>query len=631
MMNVSLEEMNLLHHARTHGLVMPQAVGMRDMGTGVEDIDLEMGPSDDDPHFTHVSSSVVDLSQEHSGEHDEHRLARQQSRKKKRVVKKWRDEWAETYKWAYVQVHEGAHRVFCSVCKDYGRKHRRNPYGNEGSRNMQMSALEEHNNSLLHKEALRLAHASKDKSPTLLDRSLYMKALLSKNAESVVEAVMRRDPFELEYVQAVQEMVQSLEPVLLRYPQYVHVLERLLEPERVIVFRVPWVDDRGEMHVNRGFRVQFNSALGPFEGGLRFHPSVNLSIIKFLGLEQTLRNSLTADCLGGGACLGGAKGGSDFDPKGKTDNEVMRFCQSFMGELYRHIGPYQDSVDGDIGVGQRELGYLFGQYRRLRGQFEGFSLAMTSSCASSNLRTQATGYGLVYFAEQLLADVNKKLRGIRCIMSGAGKLALYTMEKLIDAGVVVYTLSDSGGYLLDNEGFDFTKIKVLKEIKCQRKNLSEYVKLYPRSKYIDERKPWSEKCEMAIPCATQNEINFSDAQQLVNGGCQFLIEGSSMPCTAEAIEVLRISKVIVGPSKAACAGGAVVAALELEHRSKRISLGAEELDLRLQEVMRDVYQKSTDAALQYGIEKNTSEWLVHGANIVSFLRVSNPMIEQGCV
>ncbi|CAK9855887.1 unnamed protein product, partial [Sphagnum jensenii] len=327
-------------------------------------------------------------------------------RKKKKVVKKWRDEWAETYKWAYVAVHEGIHRIFCSVCKEYGRKHRRNPYGNEGSRNMQMSALEEHNNSLLHKEALRLQLASKDQGMGLIDRPVYIKALISKSAEFILAAVLHRDPHEGEFIQAVQEVVHSLDPVLSKIPQFVHVLERLVEPERVVIFRVPWVDDKGEAHVNRGFRVQFNQALGPYKGGLRFHPCVNLSVMKFLAFEQTLKNSLSS------LNIGGAKGGSDFDPKGKSENEIMRFCQSFMEELYRHIGPNQDTPSGDIGVGPREIGYLFGQYRRLTSQYETVLSGKGVPWGSFNLRPEATGFGLVYYAKEVLADLDKDLRGL---------------------------------------------------------------------------------------------------------------------------------------------------------------------------------------------------------------------------
>lgn len=413
-MNASFEEMNLLRQTRGHPLVVPP--GMASVREVSEEIDLEMGTGDDESSFSHAAQALVGVHHSHPDDSDEQKqllmamhpddLVKldQPPRKKKKVVKKWRDEWADTYKWAFVSVHEGTHRVFCSVCKEFGRKHRRNPYGNEGSRNMQMSALEEHNNSLLHKEALRLQVASKDKSISTLERPVYLK-------ESIVEAVMRKDPHEVEYIQAVQEVVHSLEPVLAKHPQYAQVLERFLEPERVIMFRVPWIDDKGEAHVNRGFRVQFNQSLGPYRGGIRFHPNVYLGVMKFLGFEQTLKNAL------GAFGLGGAGGGSDFDPKGKSENEVMRFCQSFMDELHPHLGPSKDYPSEDIGVGQREIGYLFGQYRRLSGRHEGVFSGPKDYCSGSTIRTEATGYGLVHFAKIMLADFNKELRDLRSIIS----------------------------------------------------------------------------------------------------------------------------------------------------------------------------------------------------------------------
>lgn len=643
MMNMNMEEMNLLEQARSHGLVMGNDGEVEVEVEVEEEIDLEMGPSDDDPahHFSHhalVNIPPPPHVQDHCGTLDQHQqmqvLQQQQQqqqqqmsggRKKKRVVKKWRDEWAETYKWAYVALHEGTHRIFCSICKEYGRKHRRNPYGNEGSRNMQMSALEEHNNSLLHKEALRLAHASKDKAINLSERPVFIKALLSKSAESIVEAVLRRDPFEGEFIQAVQEIVHSLEPVLSRQPQFVNILERLLEPERTIIFRVPWTDDKGDMHVNRGYRVQFSQALGPYEGGLRFHPTVNLSIMKFLGLEQTFKNALTP------LNLGGAVGGSDFDPRCRSENEVMRFCQSFMAELYRHIGPHKDSLDGDIGVGAKELGFLSGQYKRLTGEIENGFTGISNSWAGYQLRTQATGYGLVYFAEYLLAELDKEIRGLRCNVSGAGKVALSTVEKLIEVEAIPVTLSDSAGYLIDSEGFDYMKLGILKELNSRQKGLREYTKNFPQSKYVEDAKPWAEKCDVAFACASQNEINHSDAISLVSTGCQVFIEGSNMPCTVEATEVLRKSKVIIGPCKAANVGGAVVTMLEIEHRCGRLQLSAEDFDMKLQEVMKDVYNKSLKAAMEYGMGKGNSGSLTHGANIAAFLRITQALIEQGCV
>ncbi|VAH76537.1 unnamed protein product [Triticum turgidum subsp. durum] len=357
------------------------------------------------------------------------------TKKKKKVVKKWRDEWADTYKWAYVAVHDNTSRIFCTVCKEYGRKHRRNPYGNEGSRNMQMSALEEHNNSLLHREALRLQSASKEKVQTPeIERLVYVKAL-SKTAASILESLFKKDPYEAEFIQSIQEVVHSIEPVLVKNSQYVQILERLLEPERCFIFRVPWVDDRGEAHVNRGFRVQFSQALGPCRGGLRFHPSMNLSVAKFLAFEQTLKNALSL------YKLGGAAGGSDFDPKGKSEIEVMRFCQSFMDELYRYLGPDQDFPAEDVGVGPREMGFLFGQYRRLSGHFQGNFTGPKIFWSGSSFRTEATGYGLVFFARVVLADMNKELKGLRCAISGSGKIAMHVLEKLLSCEAIPVTVS----------------------------------------------------------------------------------------------------------------------------------------------------------------------------------------------
>ncbi|BBN12912.1 glutamate dehydrogenase (NADP+) [Marchantia polymorpha subsp. ruderalis] len=624
------QEIDLLGQSRK--LVL----AVREMGAGVEEIDLEMGPGEDDPNFGPGNSEgnepqgLLELT------------PKQQPRKKKKVVKKWRDEWAETYKWAYVAVHENTPRIFCSICKEYGRKHRRNPYGNEGSRNMQMSALEEHNNSLLHKEALRLQMASKDKGLGLIDRPLYIKGpkalerknqyfglndktLMSKSAESILEAVIKRDPHEGEFIQAVSEVVHSLEAVLSKNPQFVHVLERLLEPERVIMFRVPWVDDKGEMHVNRGFRVQFNQALGPYKGGLRFHPGVNLSVMKFLGLEQTLKNGVTS------LNLGGAMGGSDFEPKGKSDNEMMRFCQSFMEELYRHIGPNQDTPCGDIGVGTREIGYLFGQYRRLTSQYESLLTCKSPPWGGSQLRPEATGYGLVYFAKEVLADLDKDLKGLRCVVSGSGKVAMYALEKLIAFGAIPVSISDSRGCIIDEDGFDFAKLSHLRDIKNHRKSLREYTKTHSRAKYIDDGKPWGVKCDMAFPCASQNELNHSDAMALVNAGCKIVVEGANMPCTTDALEVFRKSKIVYAPGKAANAGGVVISGLEMVQHSGRIQWSADEIDSKLQEVMKEIYLKCKKAANEFGIGLGSPESLVHGANIAAFLRVARAMLEQGCV
>ncbi|XP_024527051.1 NADP-specific glutamate dehydrogenase [Selaginella moellendorffii] len=612
----------------------------------MDDIDLELGAEDEHGGFDtqalvqlqqqheqierslHGASSSSALSLQEAAQQEQqdkdHQQGQQQAPRKKKVVKKWRDEWADTYKWAYVALQEGSPRIFCRVCKEFGRKHRRNPYGNEGSRNMQMSALEEHNNSLLHKEALRLQAASRDKGHGMLERPVYIKALLSRTSESIIEGVARRDPNEAEFIQAVHEVVHTLEPVLTKYPQYAHVLERLLEPECIIIFRVPWMDDKGEIHVNRGFRVNFCQALGPYKGGLRFHPSVNLSIIKFLAFDQTLKHSLTP------LNLGGARGGSDFDPKGKSDNEVLRFCQSFMEELYRHIKAHQDVFTGDIGVNSREVGYLFGQYRRLTGHFD----LSSAGWASRNIRsiaTAATGYGLVYFAKFLLADLNKDLRGLRCVVSGSGKVAMHALEKLINFGAVPVTVSDSKSYLLDDDGFDNIKLALIKEIKFQRKSLREYTKRYSKARFYEDAKPWGEKCDLAFPCATQNEINHSDALALVNAGCQVLIEGSDMPCTTEAAEVIRKAGIFIAPSKAANAGGVAITDLEAMQNSSCIQLSAETIDAQLQDFVRTMYLKCLGVANEYGFPRGAPESLVYGANIASFLRVAQALLEQGCV
>ncbi|CAM6049877.1 unnamed protein product [Sphagnum compactum] len=601
--------------------------GMESEGSGAHESDVVGGgvKRDASPHDLGGDSDMNPELEELELLGQNKQLVQLNPRKKKKVVKKWRDEWAETYKWAYVAVHEGIHRIFCSVCKEYGRKHRRNPYGNEGSRNMQMSALEEHNNSLLHKEALRLQLASKDQGMGLIERPVYIKALISKSAEFILAAVLHRDPHEGEFIQAVQEVVHSLDPVLSKIPQFVHVLERLVEPERVVIFRVPWVDDKGEAHVNRGFRVQFNQALGPYKGGLRFHPCVNLSVMKFLAFEQTLKNSLSS------LNVGGAKGGSDFDPKGKSENEIMRFCQSFMEELYRHIGPNQDTPSGDIGVGPREIGYLFGQYRRLTSQYETVLSGKGVPWGGFNLRPEATGFGLVYYAKEVLADLDKDLRGLRCVVSGAGKVAMHALEKLIAFSAIPVTISDSRGYLYDEEGFDYGKLALLRDIKLHSKSLRDYTKSYTKAKYYDDSKPWSVKCDVAFPCATQNELNHADAMALVNAGCQIVFEGANMPCTTEAMEIFRKSKILVGPGKAANVGGVAVAGYEVVQNNSRIQWTPEEVDMKLQEIMKDIYHKSIKAANDYGFSKGNPQALVHGANIAGFLRVAQAMLEQGCV
>lgn len=625
-MNPTMDDMNLIQ-AQRH-LV-------RDIG---EEIDLEIGPGDDDPSFANtplLGGPSQEPSAEEQGESkqmsmvseipnaDQDILKAQPAKRKKKVVKRWREEWADTYKWAYVDVKEGTARIFCSVCKEYGRKHRRNPYGNEGSRNMQMSALEEHNNSLLHKEALRLQMASKDK--IVVDKPIYVKALMSKTAGSIIEAALKRDPHEAEFIQSVQEAVHALERVIAKNPHYVNIMERLLEPERMIIFRVPWVDDRGETHVNRGFRVHFNQALGPCRGGIRFHPKMNLSVAKFLGFQQTLKNALSP------YKLGGAAGGSDFDPKGKSDNEIMRFCQSFMNEIYRYFGTDKDLPSEEMGVGIREMGFLFGQYRRLAGNFQGSFTGPRIFWSGSSLRTEATAYGLVFFARLILAELNKDVKGLRCVVSGYGKIAMHVLEKLVANGALPITVSDSKGYLVDEDGFDYMKISFLRDLKSQQRSLRDYSKTYARSKYYDEAKPWNERCDFAIPCGSQNEIDQADAINLVNSGCRILVEGSNMPCTPEAVDVLKKANVIIAPAMAAGAGGVVAGEIELNHECNVMHWSPEDFESKLQEAMKQTFHRALKAADDFGYQKESPEALLHGAVISAFLTIAQAMTDQGCV
>ncbi|WZZ47495.1 hypothetical protein YC2023_043754 [Brassica napus] len=631
-MNPSMDDINLIQQAQRHQLVVTN------LG---EEIDLEIGTGEDEAAFA-TNSLIGGTTREPStGEHDETKhmvlvsdlqgedqdmsKGQPSAKRKKKVVKRWREEWADTYKWAYVDMKEGTARIFCSVCREYGRKHRRNPYGNEGSRNMQMSALEEHNNSLLHKEALRLQTASKDK--IVVDKPIYVKTLMSKSAGSIVEGALKRDPNEIEFIQSVQESVHALERVIAKNSHYVNIMERLLEPERMIVFRVPWIDDRGETHVNRGFRVQFNQALGPCRGGIRFHPSMNLSIAKFLGFQQTLKNALSP------YKLGGASGGSDFDPKGRSDNELMRFCQSFMDEMYRYMGPDKDLPSEEVGVGTREMGYLFGQYRRLAGQFQGSFTGPRIYWATSSLRTEASGYGVVYFARLMLADMNKEIKGLRCVVSGCGKIAMHVVEKLIACGAHPVTVSDSKGYLVDDDGFDYMKLAFLREIKSQQRSLRDYSKTYARAKYFDEVKPWNERCDVAFPCASQNEVDQADAINLVNAGCRLLVEGrgSNMPCTAEAVDVFRKANVLIAPAIAAGAGGVAAGEIEVLRESNSMQWSAEDFESRLQEALKQTYEKALKAANDFGYQKESPEALLHGATIAAFLNIAQAMTDQGCV
>lgn len=441
-----------------------------------------------------------------------------------------------------------------------------------------------------------------------------------KLLENVLEQVIKRNPNEPEFHQAVKEVLESLEPVAERHPEYLKagIFERFVEPERQIIFRVPWVDDSGKVQVNRGFRVQFNSAIGPYKGGLRLHPSVNLGIIKFLGFEQILKNSLT------GLPIGGAKGGSDFDPKGKSDGEVMRFCQSFMTELYRHIGENTDVPAGDIGVGAREIGYMYGQYKRIVNNFTGVLTGKGLTWGGSLARTEATGYGLCYFVHEMLKAKGKSFKDATVVISGSGNVAIYAAQKAYELGAKVVAMSDSNGYIFDSEGVKLDTIKRIKEV--ERKRIKEYVKDHPNASYVEGCSGiWSIKCDIALPCATQNEIDEKSARMLVENGCYAVGEGANMPSTPEAIEVFLNNKVLFAPAKAANAGGVATSALEMCQNSMRYSWTFEEVDAKLKNIMVNIYKNASAVAKEYGYEDN----LVVGANIAGFLKVANAMYAQG--
>ena len=446
----------------------------------------------------------------------------------------------------------------------------------------------------------------------------------------ILEAIKTRDPWEKEFHQAVYEVIQSVKPVLDRHPEYrpMGILERITEPERTVLFRVPWVDDQGQTRVNRGFRVQMNSAIGPYKGGLRFHPSVNLSILKFLAFEQVFKNALTTLPIGGG------KGGSDFDPKGKSDGEVMRFCQSFMMELFRHIGPDTDVPAGDIGVGAREIGYLFGMYRKLSNQFSGVLTGKGLGWGGSLIRPEATGYGCVYFAAGMLAERNETFPGKVCLVSGAGNVAQHTVEKLIELGAKVITLSDSSGYIYDEEGIDRGKLDFVMRLKnVRRGRIREYAEKYPQAIYTDADPTlgynplWNHRADCAFPCATQNEINGTDAQNIVRNGIKLLVEGANMPSTPEAIEIFQSNGVAFAPGKAANAGGVAVSGLEMSQNSMRLRWPKEEVNERLKTIMRSIHKTCLDAAEEYGKPGN----YMMGANIAGFVKVVNAMVDQGLV
>ncbi len=438
----------------------------------------------------------------------------------------------------------------------------------------------------------------------------------------LMERVVARNPAEPEFHQAVGEVLSSLVPVVEARPAYITegVMDCLVEPERIIKFRVPWEDEQGHIHVNRGFRVQFNSAIGPYKGGLRFHPSVYEGIIKFLGFEQIFKNSLT------GLPIGGGKGGSDFDPKGKTDLEVMRFCQSFMTELFKYIGPDTDVPAGDIGVGSREIGYLFGQYKRLRNEFTGVLTGKGLTYGGSLARTEATGYGLCYFTDCMLRDAGRSFQGADVVISGSGNVAIYACEKASQFGARVVAMSDSGGYIYDKNGIDLPLVKDIKEVRRQR--ISAYVEAHPQAEYHPGcRDVWSIPCHIALPCATQNELDGAAARTLAANGCFAVAEGANMPCTPEAVDVLQAAGVLFAPAKAANAGGVATSALEMSQNSMRFSWTFEEVDDHLRKIMTDLYRNASQAAAQYGAAGN----LAAGANIAGFLKVADSMLAYGIV
>lgn len=445
-----------------------------------------------------------------------------------------------------------------------------------------------------------------------------------KNAylKELLERVEKRNQGEPEFIQAVTEVLMTLEPVVEKRPDLVEagVLERLVEPERQIIFRVPWVDDSGKVQVNRGFRVQFNSAIGPYKGGLRLHPSVYIGIIKFLGFEQVFKNSLTT------LPMGGAKGGSDFDPKGKSDGEIMRFCQSFMTELCKHIGADLDVPAGDIGTGAREIGYMFGQYKRLRNEFTGVLTGKGLTYGGSLARTEATGFGLCYFTEEMLKANGSSFKGKTVAISGSGNVAIYAAQKATELGAKVVTVSDSNGYIYDENGIDVACVKQIKEV--ERKRIKEYLNYHPEAKYTEGCKGvWTVKCDIALPCATQNEIDGESAKILVKNGCKVVSEGANMPSTPEAIDVYLANKILYGPAKAANAGGVATSGLEMCQNSMRLSWTFEEVDEKLQGIMKSIFKSCADAAKEYGMEGN----YMAGANIAGFLKVAEAMKAQGCV
>jgi glutamate dehydrogenase (NADP+) len=447
---------------------------------------------------------------------------------------------------------------------------------------------------------------------------------------AILDIVNARDPFEKEFHQAVTEVIESVKPVLDKNPEYRHagIMERIIEPERVIMFRVPWMDDQGNVRVNRGFRIEMNSAIGPYKGGLRFHPSVNLSILKFLAFEQVFKNALTSLPMGGG------KGGSDFDPKGKSDNEVMRFCQSFMSELFRHIGPFTDVPAGDIGVGGREIGFLFGMYKKLKNEFTGVLTGKSLNWGGSLIRPEATGYGSVFFANEMLSTRNETLKNKICLVSGSGNVAQYTTEKLIHLGAKVVTLSDSSGYIYDEKGIDEAKLQFVMYLKnVKRGRIKEYADKYTEAVYTpadagaDHNPLWDHKADCAFPSATQNEINAKDAQNLINNGVHVVTEGANMPTVPEGVDIFLDNKILYGPAKAANAGGVAVSGLEMSQNSMRIKWSRQEVESKLKGIMQSIHEECIAAAEEYGTPGN----YVNGANIAGFVKVADSMMDQGLV
>ena len=442
--------------------------------------------------------------------------------------------------------------------------------------------------------------------------------------DSFIEELMIKDGHEPEFIQAVEEVVETIIPFIENNSKYhnTKILERIVEPERVIQFRVPWVDDSGEPQVNRGYRVEFNSAIGPYKGGLRFHPSVNLSILKFLGFEQIFKNSLTTLPMGGG------KGGADFNPKGKSDNEVMKFCQSFMTELSRHIGPNTDVPAGDIGVGGREIGYMFGQYKRLRNEFTGVLTGKGINWGGSLIRPEATGYGVVYFAEKMLNTKGDDFKNKKVAISGSGNVAQFSCEKCIQLGAKVVTLSDSKGYIYDSEGIDQEKLSWIMNLKnVERGRISQYTKKYPNATFHEGEKPWDVSVDLALPCATQNELNEDHAKLLVKNGCIAIVEGANMPCTPEAISVFVENKILFSPGKASNAGGVATSGLEMSQNSLRYNWTREEVDSKLHNIMLEIHQQ----CVKYGKQSDGYIDYVKGANIAGFVKVADAMIDQGMV